>query len=172
MSNYYSAPQPPKRAKWKTWHKVTLGVTLLLIGALCCGGGLTAALTDDSKSAPAVVKTIEPPVTDTSPAATGEKVAKAVSAPPAPTVAVFGSGSYEIGKTNDPEGGMLKAGSYTITTPDHCYWERVKDFDGEFDSIISNGNVEDGETVRVTVKKTDAGINLTDDCVMKPKAGR
>lgn len=70
MSEYYSSPRPPKRAKWKRWQKIVLGVSLILIGFICCGAGLSSALSGkDHKAVPSIGKTIDPPVTDTSGAA-------------------------------------------------------------------------------------------------------
>jgi hypothetical protein len=166
---YYGAPQQPKRKSKGT--AIVLGIVLGLL-SLCCVLGVINLATGGSKSAPTIV------VTDNGTAgAVGaatwravEPVKSAASSKPAATKApapVFTSGSYEIGKSNNPDGGTIKPGTYKVTTPDHCYWERVKSFDGEFGSIIANGNIEAGETVRVTIKRTDKGLNMTDDCVLK-----
>lgn len=70
MTYYGPQQQAPKAPKWKRWQKVVVGISFLLIGLICCGAGLSGALSDNHKSSPVVnVKTVNPPVTGTKPAA-------------------------------------------------------------------------------------------------------
>lgn len=73
---------------------------------------------------------------------------------------------WKVGTKDNFNAGILSPGSYIVVSGSttSCYWARVKGFDGELDSIISNGNIEAGSTARVTVKKTDKGLTLQGDC--------
>lgn len=73
------------------------------------------------------------------------------------------SGTLEVGKD-------VKPGTYSTAAGESsfgCYWARLRNFDGEMDSIIANGNVEPGQRGRFTVKKSDKGLELNGDCVWK-----
>lgn len=65
-------------------------------------------------------------------------------------VAAFGSGTHAVGDDIEP-GTYRSEGSTTV-----CYWERVSSFDGEFESIIANGNLSPDI---VTIEEGDAGFN-------------
>lgn len=95
------------KRKWKTWQKVTLGATLGLIGIICCGAGLTAALSP-SKPKGAPVATI----TDT-----GERVAAATqSAAPKPATLAKADVHLTVKtKTKDCFGSAGCNVEYTIT---------------------------------------------------------
>ena len=83
------------------------------------------------------------------------------------------AGSWEIGKKEDISAGVILPGTYIITVPStgiNCYWETVKDFDQTLKSIVANGNVSPGETTRVVVKKSYAGLTLNGDCLGKKKS--
>lgn len=93
----------------------------------------------------------------TADAATGTKAAK--------KPAGIGDGQHAVGDD-------IKPGTYTTTVGDDsfgCYWARVKNFDGELDSIISNGNLAAGAKGRVVVKKTDGGIEFNGGCTWVKK---
>jgi hypothetical protein len=64
--------------------------------------------------------------------------------------------------------GEVKPGTYVTTGVGHCYWARLKDFDGGFESIIANANLDDGERGRLTVKASDKGLELRGDCKWAP----
>lgn len=81
-----------------------------------------------------------------------------VAPPPAAKAAGLGAGTWEVP-------GEVKPGTYTTTAVGHCYWARLKDFDGELSSIIANANLDDGQRGRLTVKKTDKGLELSGDCI-------
>jgi hypothetical protein len=58
-------------------------------------------------------------------------------------------GTYEIGVDAKP-------GRYKTRVPESssgCYWERLKDDRGGFNSIIANDNVNSGARASVTVKR-------------------
>lgn len=174
---YYQPQQAPKTSRWKTWQKVVFGVTMLLISVICLGCGLGRALTgnQDATATPSAVHLIEPPTSSTS--AAGQKVAEPIkTTTPAPKPEqVFTEGTYEVGGKSSVEDGTIKPGTFVLITPDHCYWERVKNFDGDFDSIIANGNLDapDGKAAqgRITIKKTDKGITLEGDCALGQRGG-
>ncbi|GJF06567.1 hypothetical protein [Pseudonocardia sp. D17] len=71
-------------------------------------------------------------------------------------------GTHEVGTDIAP-------GKYKTTGPDpssiipSCYWARLKNTDGSFDSIITNGNTRGPATL--TVKASDAAVELTGGCV-------
>lgn len=62
-------------------------------------------------------------------------------------------------------GAEAKPGTYTTTADDHCYWARISNFDGDLNSIIANDNLAPGSRGRITVKKTDKGLELKGSCV-------
>lgn len=77
---------------------------------------------------------------------------------PAPKPVTLGAGTWQVGTE-------VKPGTYTTTAGSSCYWARLKGFDGELESIIANGNLDDGQRGRLTVKASDKGLELTGDCV-------
>jgi hypothetical protein len=85
--------------------------------------------------------------------------APAAAAPAAASgpLTTFSSGTYEVG-TGD---GQVASGKYKTAGPGadsygSCYWARLKNTDGDFDSIITNGNAEGPTTV--TISKTDGAF--------------
>jgi hypothetical protein len=80
-------------------------------------------------------------------------------APPAGPVTSFGAGTYAVGTDIVP-------GTYSSSGPDGsnfagCYWSRLKDTTGDFESIIAN-NIGKGQTV-VTISASD-GAFKTEGC--------
>ena len=67
----------------------------------------------------------------------------------------FSSGTYEVGTEIQP-------GNYRTSGSSWCYWERLTSNDGEFDSIIANGN-EDGPS-SVSIKSSDAYVKFSGTC--------
>jgi hypothetical protein len=71
-------------------------------------------------------------------------------------------GTHEVG----PD---LAPGKYKTAGPDpdsivsSCYWARLNSTDGDFDSIITNGNTQGPATL--TVKSTDAAVEFSGGCV-------
>jgi zinc-ribbon domain len=66
----------------------------------------------------------------------------------------FGDGTYQVGTDIQPGTYRTREGS------PNCYWERLRDFTGGFNSIIANGNTN-APTI-VTIKPTDAGFQSLD----------
>lgn len=65
----------------------------------------------------------------------------------------FDEGAYIVGTDIEP-------GTYKNSGSGACYYERLKGFSGDFNSIIANGNTE-APTV-VTIEATDAGFQSQD----------
>jgi hypothetical protein len=77
-------------------------------------------------------------------------------------------GTYEIGVDAKP-------GRYKTRVPEDspvCYWEKLKDDSGEFDSVIANGEVNAGGRVSITVKRGEfflsEGLRHLDDDLTSP----
>lgn len=72
-----------------------------------------------------------------------DRAGPADAAPPAVELPVVSAGSVPDGMwlvgTDIPPGIYRTAGPYDSAIP-NCYWERLRDASGEFDSIIANGN--------------------------------
>ncbi|MGW5846677.1 hypothetical protein ACWFQ8_01720 [Streptomyces sp. NPDC055254] len=163
------APVNPddRAARRRTWltHGATAAVALF-VGGVFASGIATGADADErtdgkEESTAAAQPTVTVTVTAT------KTVTATPTAQPAPTVVVTetttaapepseeegpasrfaGSGEYLVGED-------IKPGTYKTDGPAgsfSCYWERAKDSSGEFDSIITNNNL-DGPG-RVTLRK-------------------
>jgi hypothetical protein len=155
----YPPPVPPPR-KSNTGLIITIGVVAALV--FCGIGGVSLALSGRKSadrdatagaSTPAVCGT-----NDCNAASPGRGAQPTTEAPPgtkAPAANTIVDGDWEVGTE-------VKPGTYKTTVPADsfgCYWERLKGFDGSFDSIIDNGNVDAGKTARVTIKATDKGFH-------------
>jgi hypothetical protein len=124
-------------------------ITAFLI--LCVAGVVVAALHPGAGKPTADPTT----VTTSVPAAAGTTPAKVTAKP---TPATYADGTWKVGTE-------IKAGTYTTTAGDFgCYWARLKNFDGDFSSIITNGNLDSGAHGRLTVKSTDKGLELSGGC--------
>lgn len=89
------------------------------------------------------------PAEATEPAQAAEPVKPA---PAKPKVVYFGGdGTYVVGDD-------IRPGTYKTKGSEGfgCYWARLKDTDGDFGSIIANGNTEGPTTV--TIKKSDGAF--------------
>lgn len=73
-------------------------------------------------------------------------LASPTAAPAGPANAIPEDGMYLVGKD-------IKPGTYKAPASENCYWARLKNGDGDLDSIIDN-NVSDGQQV-VTIRKAD-----------------
>jgi hypothetical protein len=62
----------------------------------------------------------------------------------------FGDGTYIVGTDISP-------GTFRVTANNGCYWERLRNFTGEFKSIIANDNAK-GSTI-VEIASSDAGFS-------------
>lgn len=133
------------RTRRRFWYSVA--AALALIVAVGCGGGTTGSSDPDTAAPPAAGQDAT------------SKTDKAAEGKPAG----IGDGQYEVGSE-------IQVGDYRTTVPADsfgCYWARVHDFDGELQSIIANGNLQAGARGRITVKKTDAGVEFTGGCTWK-----
>ena len=65
----------------------------------------------------------------------------------------FGAGTYIVGTDMHP-------GTYRSSGDGDCYWERLKNFTGGFNSIIANDNTS--HPTIVTIRGTDAGFHSAD----------
>lgn len=61
-------------------------------------------------------------------------------------------------------GSQVAPGTYRATASPGCYWERLRDFSGTLNGIISNDFVSGGGQVFVTIGPGDAGFNTDDEC--------
>lgn len=139
----FGGPTKPKRRVWP-WALLATGLLLV-----ACVGGIVAATGGNAPRNTVVV-----PEGSSAPAVSEAPAKAAVKAQ------TLGAGSWEVGSE-------VKPGTYTTTAEEHCYWARLKGFDGDFDSIIANGNLDPGQRGRITVKKSDKGLQLTGDCTWK-----
>ena len=88
-------------------------------------------------------------------------IARSASAKPKPKAVEVAEGTWQVGSE-------VKPGTYTTTAGAdaiNCYWARLKSFDGDFDAIISNGNIAPGGRGRIAVKASDKGLQLEGPCV-------
>ena len=113
-------------------------------------GGMNSILANANTDAPAVV-TIKP--TDagfnSQGCGTWTKDLSAITE----SKTSFGEGAYIVGTDIEP-------GTYRNSGGNNCYYERLRDFTGGFNSIIANGNTN-APTI-VTIKPTDAGFQSLD----------
>lgn len=128
-------------------------VVAAVVLMLCACIGIGQMMTGDLKSS---VSTSSPPVAETTRPASAKSSPAAVTAP-SPEAKIWTAGMYKVGSE-------IPAGSYVTTASGHCYWERLKNDSGDFDSIIANENLSDGERGRVGVKTTDKFVKFTGDC--------
>lgn len=144
---YTPAPVPqPKKSK-----VVPILVGVFAVVALVCGATVAiGALAGDPNPAATATQDSAEPMAE--PAQT--KAAPAA----APAAKGLKAGTWEVGTE-------VKAGTYTTTADGHCYWARLKNFDGDLDAIVANGNLDPGQRGRLTVKAADKGLELTGDCI-------
>jgi len=163
----YYTPNPasqPVRRKRRVWPWILAAVLLV-----CGGGSIIAAVAGGGEP---TAKAKDAVVNAAPPAETHPDQASAKPTPK-PAAVSFGAGDYDIGASFDLATNRIKPGTYTVgaDTSGHCYWERVKNWEGGFESILSNGNVEGSAKAHVTAKKTDKGLHLGDGCVAAIKTG-
>lgn len=160
----YRQPQPPP-PRWRFGHGIIVGaggmLVLSLIIATAAAGGSTdtttpTAAAEDTSTTVTAKATASAPAKHTptkpKPAPT---TTKPKPRPPArPTIS---EGTWDVGSE-------VKPGTYVGTVPDdssNCYWARLRNFDGGMNSIIANDNASPGERVRIAVRSSDAGIELS-----------
>lgn len=154
-------PAPKKNGKgWLVALALALGLVLLcLIGTLI----VRAFGSDDPAGRPAVTTTKGPASAAAKPAATQQ--AEAPNGAQVDGAVALLPGDYDVGAKFDVARKVIKPGTYTIGAEGACYWERVRNWDQDLSSIITNGNVMGSATAKVTVKRTDKGLHLGDGCV-------
>jgi hypothetical protein len=166
MSNFQQHPpqrpvkKPMSREVRIAWA-ILAAFSILGVGAaLGAAGGSDTATASTPGPQPTVTVSIPgepgaevtvtaPPVTITKPAPPAKTV---TAAPPEAAAAISGDGTYEIGVD-------IKPGKYKTTGGDGCYWARLKDLEGGFDSIIANEFADGPQTV--TIKKSDKGFKVS-----------
>lgn len=146
----------PRRPRWPIWLFAAAAVMLLL--------GAVAAINADVESG-----RLSGPrtVTSAGPAGFTTVPTNAPTTPPkppkaAPAAITVSDGTWSVSDE-------IKPGTYTTTADGSCYWARLRNFDGELDSIITNGLLNDGARGRMTIKNTDAGVELTGRCTWTRK---
>jgi hypothetical protein len=106
-------------------------------------------------SGPDIGKHLSVVVRGTKPGYTPKSRVSAETAAIVLSIAIPGDGTYRMGYG-------LSAGTYvTRTATENCYWQRVSEFEGAFDSIIVS-NFGSGQRI-VTIAAGDAGF-VTDGC--------
>ena len=149
-------PQPPGGQPKKRGWIAPVAIIGAVVLAVCCIGGIAiVALTGDvDNDEPDIAA--EPDEPDTEP---DEDAAP--EAEPQPEPAGFGAGVWEI----DTE---IPAGTYVTIAPDgtfdSCYWARLSGFSGDFDDIITNGNLNAGARGRIAIDSDDAGVEFSGPC--------
>lgn len=151
MSNpYYSAPYRDRRQSRRSL--VLISTAVIGGAAMCVVGGVLAATSSHTGSQPVILATT--PATYPAPsAAPAPKKATKVLPAPSPTI---GEGTWAVGSE-------VKPGVWTTLAIGPCYWSRLSE-DGNTDAIIDNGNLDPGAHGRITIKKTDKGLELTGPC--------
>lgn len=155
--------QPPAQAKKKPGRArkaagyVGAGVLGLIIGT-SAGGSDDTSTASSAAPATSTVTVTEPapaPVTVTAPAPAPVTVTAAPPPPPEPAgpgTTIDGDGTYVVGEDIAP-------GTYRTEGGPGCYWARLADFNGDFDSIITNG-FGDGQQV-VNISANDAAFEAS-----------
>ena len=144
-------PRPVGPSRRRRWPLVVGGVVLLgmLLFAGCVAVLVTAGQDPTLDTGPVVTVTEG----TTAPART---VAPTTTTPRSTTAAAVTAGLYEVGSEIQP-------GTYRTSGGDGCYWARLRNFDGDLDSVITNGLIRTGPA-RVTVKRTDVGVEFSGPC--------
>jgi hypothetical protein len=148
------SPPPPRRRGLRIFAAVGFAVAalLVLIGLL------------DRSPAPDVVVPTPAPAAAPAPPVVPDRVILPPKADAKPANE-FGEGNYDVGNGS----GQIAPGRYRTAGPGtvehYCYWSRLRDTDGQTDSIIANGNTRGAATV--TIRSTDAAFEIQGDCVFK-----
>lgn len=118
------------------WSAVVAATAAMLIA---CSSGSPNAGVGESAAPPATTTTAAPAATSG-----------------APKVKAWGAGVYKVGED-------IPVGSYkTAGAEGGCYWERLKDDSGSFNSIIANDNI-DGPG-RLKIAASDKFVKFSGDC--------
>jgi hypothetical protein len=138
---------PPTK---KSGRRMIIGIATLGTLLLCCGVGVVAMTASDPDPSPSA--TGPAGLLEASPTAGPQE-----ATPTLPPGTVTDTGTLLVGPDITP-------GTYRGVG---CrYWERMKNADGELESILANGNVESGEHLTVTILKTDYAFDSSCDYLL------
>lgn len=120
---------------------------------IACGTGTTpdGSPTATPDNQPTTIVLPQSPEATPAPAASSAKPA------PVKTVTTFGDGMWEVP-------GEVKPGRYKTVVPTdsiNCYYEVMKDFEGNIDSILTNGNQGPGKQVIMSIPKAAQGVEVS-----------
>lgn len=155
----WQPPAPPQpHRKPRRWLPWAAGVGAFILGVVIgAAPSSNSADTTAATSTPTVTQTVPGPAATTvpGPAKTvpGPTVTKTVpgpartvtAPPPAPKAAITEDGVFLVGTD-------IKPGTYRSGPDGDCYWARLKNTNGDLDSIIANNN---GGNQVVTIRSTD-----------------
>ena len=164
MSNfqqYPPAPQPPHKKPMskeaRIGWSILAGFAIFGLGAAVGAAGSGDTTASASNPQPTVTVSGEPgaeitvtapPVTVTAPAPAPKTV---TAPPPGPASVMTEDGIYLVGVD-------IKPGTYKSGPDGDCYWARLKNTEGDLDSIIANHN---GGNSVVTIRKTDKAFETS-----------
>lgn len=143
----YATQAPPKKKRRWPWIVGAIVLLFIVVGVANGGGGQATQNTPGVASG----------VTSGSGGAVAQAPAQqeAQQQAPAQLAGSFGPGTHEVGVDIQPGKYKTQGGGVGGS----CYWARLKNTDGDFDSIITNGNAQGPTTV--TISKTDGAFETT-----------
>jgi hypothetical protein len=145
-------PPVPSSAPKKSGIPLVIGIVAGAVLFFCGLGAGFVAGQDTDPSTPAAATTTAAAVETT--AARPPATAAVTTAPPPGPKTSFADGIWEVNVDIAP-------GRYKTVVPassSNCYWERQRDDTGGLNSILANDNHDPGESVTVTIAKTDFGF--------------
>ncbi|MCX4562319.1 hypothetical protein OHA02_39820 [Streptomyces phaeochromogenes] len=157
-------PTPPRPGWARKRIVIPAAVVLLLVGAGIgasggedSGKGASARPTVTVTASPAELKADAEPAPEVTVTET-ETVTAKPSKKPAPKVATIpGDGTFVVG--DDIKAGTYKTAGAEDSVIPNCYWARLKGTSGDFEDIITNGNVKGPTTV--TISSSDGAFQST-----------
>lgn len=87
--------------------------------------------------------------------------------PSAVPLLIVEPGTYALADRTDLAADTIAPGTYKVAATvggTHCYVARLKDFDGTVSSILANELLQPGAMTRISVRRSDAGLQLRGDC--------
>lgn len=131
------------RAHWKS---IAISMVLFFVGAgIGASGSTTETLTETTTETVTETETETETVVNT----------KTVKVKPAgPSGSFEGDGTFLVGSDITP--GLYRAAS---ASSGNCYWARLRDLDGELNSIVANGNTSGPALVQVA--STDYAVETS-----------
>jgi hypothetical protein len=177
QSPYSQQPTPKPKPKVPGWLKASgIGFGTFILGIIIgstSGGSAPTAGTGTPESTVTITQPTQaaPTATITQPAKPGPTVTTTVQVPgakvtvtakpPGPAVGIAEDGTWLVGVD-------VKAGTYRSSNSGDCYWARLKNTNGDLDSILANGN---GGNQVVTIKRTDKAFESANGCAPWTKVG-